>query len=43
MAGMEGTPLQHENTSGLTEQSCCQFWLKIDPPKILLDPLPTLP
>ena len=31
------------NTSGLTEQSYCQFWLKIDPPKILLDPLPTLP
>ena len=31
------------NTSGWTEQSCCQFWLKIDPPKILLDPLPTLP
>ena len=33
--GWLGTPLQHETFPGLTVQSCCQVWLKIEPPKIL--------
>ena len=35
MVGWEGTPLQHETFSGLTVQSCCQLWLKSEPPKVL--------
>ena len=27
--------MQHETFSGLTVQSCCQLWLKIEPPKVL--------